>query len=473
MNTFYIRTFGCQMNVHDSQRMHELLCEDGMREVSGPAEADVIVINTCSVRDKAETKLYSELGRLRDIKQLRSSPTVIVVAGCVARQRAEAIVRRMPFVDIVLGPDNLRALPGLAKEALRGAPPVVQVDFDTDCPTFLRASDALDGAMEGKATPPTAFVSISKGCDERCSYCIVPTTRGPERHRRASDIVQEIKQLCDAGVLEVMLLGQTVNNYQDLTGELGARPEGAKSDFAALLRRIAEQVPKLARVRYTSPHPLYFDDELIRAHSELDVLCRHVHMPVQSGSDRILKRMIRRHDRAVYLDVVRKLRKGRGDMTVSTDLIVGFPSETEEDFEQTLQLMREVGFVGVYAFKYSERPGTPSVKLGDDVLEQVKSERLQRVFELSEALMAKHLNGLVGTRQSVLVEEDNSRGLGVSGHTDRNEIVHVFEPGVKVGDGIVQVRVTEAYKHSLVGQVVGGEAQDNKKVRLSVLRARK
>lgn len=470
MNTFYIRTFGCKMNVHDSQRMHELLCADGMREVSGPTEADVIVINTCSVRDKAETKLYSELGRLRGIKELRSCPTVIVVAGCVARQRAEAIVRRMPFVSIVLGPDNLRALPGLVKEALRGAPSVVQVDFDTDCPTFLRASEALDGDMKRKVTSPTAFVSISKGCDERCSYCIVPLTRGPERHRNASDIVKEIKQLCDAGVLEVMLLGQTVNNYQDLTGELGARPPGAKSDFAALLRRIAEKVPKLARVRYTSPHPLYFDDELIRAHSELEVLCRHVHMPVQSGSDRILKRMIRRHDRALYLDVVSKLRRGRGDMTVSTDLIVGFPSETEEDFEQTLQLMGEVGFVGVYAFKYSERPGTPSVKLGDDVPERVKSERLQRVFELSESLMAKHLKGLVGTCQSVLVEEENSRGIGVSGHTDRNEIVHISEPRVKVGDGIVRVRVTEAYKHSLVGQLVGDETQD-KKVRLNVLGA--
>ena len=456
MDRFYIRTMGCQMNVHDSRRMHELLRAEGMHEVTEPRDADLIVINTCSVRDKAETKLDSELGRMRLIKEARQTPTVIAVAGCVARQRGEALLKRMPFVDIVMGPDNLLGLADMAKAAWHGAPPAVAVEWDIDSPTFLRAS-AIPGVASGVLRSPTAFVSISKGCDERCSYCIVPFTRGPERHRRAGEIISEIGQLLSHGVKEVTLLGQTVNNYQDPTGELGPRCKQASSDFAALLYRIAEKCPTLTRLRYTSPHPRYFDDALVRAHAELDVLCRHVHMPVQSGSDRILKKMIRRHDRQRYVQAVEKLRAVRGDLTVSTDLIVGFPGETDDDFEQTLDLMKQVGYVGVYAFKYSERPGTAAVRLGDDVPRQVKAQRLERVFALSERLTHEHLQGLVGSVQSVLIEEENARGQGVSGHTERNEIVHVHGQGIGLGDGIVRVRIVEAYKHSLVGELVASE----------------
>lgn len=447
MQRFFIRTLGCQMNVHDSHRVHELLCDAGMSPVDTPEDADLIVVNTCSVREKAESKLDSELGKLRKLKASRKDPTVIVVAGCVARQRGEAMLRRMPFLDVVIGPDNLLSLPEMAEAAARGAPPAVATEWDIDRPTFLRSRPRSEGV------PPSAFVSISKGCDERCSFCIVPSTRGPERHRPALDIVDEIRDLVRGGAHEIILLGQTVNNYQDPTHELGSRPNHAKSDFAALLRRIAIDVPELSRLRYTSPHPRFFDGALIEAHRDLSVLCRHVHMPVQSGSDRMLKRMIRRHDRAEYLDAVLGLKKARPDLTVSTDLIVGFPTETDEDFDETLSLMREVPFVGVYAFKYSPRPGTPALQFGDDVTEGMKAERLARVFELSEALMGEHLQKLVGSTQQVLIEEPNPRGQGVSGHTDRNEIVHVEGTGLRVGDGIVPLRILRAYKHSLVGEL--------------------
>ena len=449
MNRFFIRTMGCQMNVHDSERAHELLCEAGLSPASSPDDADLIVVNTCSVREKAESKLDSELGKLRILKEASSRPIVIAVAGCIAKQRGEAMLKRMPFLDIIIGPDNLASLPKMALDALQGAQPTVAVEWDIEQPTFLRTQS------QGKGVRPSAFLSVSKGCDGRCSFCIVPFTRGPERHRRASEIISEVQDLVAAGAREVFLLGQTVNNYQDPEGELGVRPSNAKSDFAALLRRIARDVPQLARLRYTSPHPRFFDGALIEAHRDLDVLCRHIHMPVQSGSDRVLKRMIRRHTRADFLSVIRALRSVRADLTVSTDIIVGFPAETEEDFLETLSLMREVPFVGVYAFKYSPRPKTAALAFADDVSDACKKDRLARVFEVSEQLMGIHLQQLLGTTQRVLLEEPNPRGDGgVSGHTERNEIVHVeAAEGLRVDDGIVDIRITRIFKHSLVGEV--------------------
>ncbi|MCL2824527.1 MAG: tRNA (N6-isopentenyl adenosine(37)-C2)-methylthiotransferase MiaB [Polyangiaceae bacterium] len=459
MDRFFIRTMGCQMNVHDSERAHEILCDAGLTPADSPEDADLIVVNTCSVREKAEAKLDSELGKLRRLKA--SSQKVLVVAGCVAKQRGKAMLDRMPFLDAVVGPDNLAQLPRIAFESAAGAARVVATDWDIDRPSFLGTR------VTGVGVRPSMFVSVSKGCSERCSFCIVPSTRGPERHRAATEIVGEIRHLVSAGVLEVILLGQTVNNYQDPVGELGDRPSNAKSDFAALLRKIARDVPELLRLRYTSPHPRFFDGALIEAHRDLDVLCRHLHMPVQSGSDLVLRRMIRRHTREEFLGVVSEMRRVRGDITVSTDLIVGFPGETDVDFEQTLGLMRDVPFVGVYAFKYSPRPGTPALVLGDDVDEVEKSGRLSRVFEVSEFLMGEHLRGLVGTEQLVLLEEPNPRGDGgVSGHTDRNEIVHVEAgSGLRVGDGVVKLRIVRAYKHSLVGEYECAEAGGGLQVR--------
>ena len=453
MHRFYIHTFGCQMNVHDSERMGDILRTTGMLEVQAPSDADLIVVNTCSVREKAESKLDSELGVLKRLKR-RSPAPVLAVAGCVARQRGQALLDRMPYVDIVLGPDRIQDLPALARAAADGAPPVVHTAFDIDSPTFLRiGASAAAGA-------PSAFVAISKGCDERCSFCIVPSTRGPERHRPADEIVAEIDALVAGGTKEVVLLGQTVNGYRDPSGALAARRAGhgiASSDFPALLRRIAEQVPALKRLRYTSPHPRYFDRALADAHRELDVLCRHVHMPVQSGSDAVLRRMLRRHTRQEYLASVRMLREARPDMTIGTDLIVGFPGETDDDFEQTLSLMREVPFTGVYAFKYSPRPDTAALKLEGELPEEVKSERLGRLFELSDDLLATHFAKLLGTVQQVLVEAEGPRGDGrLSGRTERHEIVHL-PPGLGLGE-IVLVRIQRAFRHSLEGTVVGAEA---------------
>lgn len=448
MQSFFIETFGCQMNVHDSERMHGLLTAAGLKAVDSPCDADLVVVNTCSVREKAEQKLDSELGKLRRLKTQRDGRPILVVAGCVASQRAEAVLKRMPFIDVVIGPDNLAELPALAFAADGGAPPVVRTRFDLDAPAFL--------PLSASEAPPSAFVSISKGCDERCSFCIVPRTRGPERHRPAREIIDEVRKVVDQGALEIVLLGQTVNGYRDPSGVLDTEPNDG-TGFASLLRAIASQVPALKRLRYTSPHPRWYGTPVAEAHHDLEVLCRHVHMPVQSGSDRVLKRMIRRYDREEFLAISRRLRAARPDLTISSDIIVGFPGETDEDFEQTLSIMKEARFFGVYAFKYSPRPGTPALRFGDDIPEDVKSARLARVFELSEALQADHLRALVGTEQRVLIQEEGPRGDGrLCGHTERNEIAHLADSkSLGVRSGIVSVRITQAWKHSLEGELIG------------------
>jgi tRNA-2-methylthio-N6-dimethylallyladenosine synthase len=298
-----------------------------------------------------------------------------------------------------------------------------------------------------------------KGCDERCSFCIVPYTRGPERYRPSDDVVAEIAALARAGVREVTLLGQTVNSYRDPSQALAPAPAASatdpdESEFAALLRRIAEGVPALARLRYTSPHPRHLTPSLIQAHADVEALARHVHMPVQSGSDRLLKRMIRRYTRAEYVERTTALRRAVPGLTLSTDIIVGFPGETEEDFAATLGLVEEVGFTGLFGFKYSERPYTPARKLDDDVSEAVKSERLARLFALSEALLAAHLGTLVGTTQRVLIEGPDKEGAQWTGRTERNEIVHVAAPPDRdLGGEIVSAEIVRQNKHSLQGEL--------------------
>ena len=451
MSSYAITTFGCQMNVHDSERMHEVLRGAGYTEADAGV-ADVIVLNTCSVREKAEQKLRSEVGRLA--KQKRNQrDLVVVVAGCVAQQEGERLVKQLQGIDLVVGPDNIPELPRLLEELAQGAPPIVRTVFDTETPKFLTAL-SVAGASK------TAFVTIMKGCDERCSFCIVPYTRGPERYRASGEIIAEIAALVAAGVREITLLGQTVNSYTDPTKSLPPAPDATaddpdESEFAALLRAIAERVPDLARLRYTSPHPRHLTRSLIRAHAEVAVLARHVHMPVQSGSDRLLKRMIRRYSRAEYVERTSALVAAVPGLTLSTDIIVGFPGETDEDFEMTLDLVREVGFKGLFGFKYSERPFTPARKLADDVTEAVKSERLARLFELSEALLGEHLGGLVGSTQRVLVEGlDKERGELWSGRTDRHEIVHITgAAGLDLAGEIVDAEIDRSNKHSLQGEL--------------------
>ena len=444
MKRYLVQTFGCQMNVHDSRRIEEVLADHGYEATEEPTLADLIVLNTCSVREKAEQKLRSAVGAFRGLKQQRPD-LVIAVAGCVAQQEGEKLLRRVPHLDVVIGPDNIPELPALVEHVRHGAPPISRTVFDMEAPQFLVARP------RPRAHEVTSFVTVMKGCDERCTYCIVPYTRGPERYRPADEIVGEIARMVEGGVREVMLLGQTVNSWHSHGSGEG------ESEFPSLLRRIAHELPGLLRLRYTSPHPRHLTPQLIDAHAELPVLCRHLHLPVQSGSDRMLKRMLRRYSAAEYVRRVRELGARVPGLTLSTDVIVGFPGETEQDFEATLGLVREVGFVSLFGFKYSPRPYTPALKLDDDVPEEVKDERLQRLFALSAELQTAHLARLVGTRQEVLIESrDAARPQRFSGRSERNELVHVdLPPGVDARGRLVSAEILEAFKHSLHGVAEG------------------
>lgn len=461
MQNFSIVTFGCQMNQHDSDRISEVLRGAGYAEVSDPEAADFVLLNTCSVREKAEQKLRSEVGRLGVLKRRRPD-LIIGVAGCVAQQEGERLLKKLPQIDLMIGPDNIPELPALLADCDAGALPRVRAEFDLQSPSFL--SHRVESSAGESRT--SAFVTTMKGCNERCSFCIVPYTRGPERYRPSAEIIDEIVRLTEAGVREVTLLGQTVNSYTDPTGRLlvQTRPDDApwqhterarahadESQFPSLLRAIGAQAPELVRLRYVSPHPRHLTRSLIRAHAELPVLAQHVHMPVQSGSDRVLRRMIRRYSASEYLERVAALTSAVPGLTLSTDIIVGFPGETRSDFESTLELVDAAGFVGVFAFKYSQRPYTPALKLVDDVSEAEKSQRLSELFALTNAKRQAHLASLVGTEQTVLVEGRGKAGQW-GGRSARNEIVHFVSPLELTGQ-LVKVRIQRANKNSLTGEV--------------------
>jgi len=457
---YIVQTMGCQMNVHDSRRIEEVLRGAGWQATEESSLADLVIFNTCSIREKAEHKLMSALGTVRPLKDARKD-VVIAVAGCVAQQEGESLLKKARFVDVVLGPDNIPELPALVDHARRGGAPIARTVFDVHAPAFL------DATPDPTRLEVTAFVTVMKGCDERCTYCIVPHTRGPERYRSADEIVREVGAMVAGGVREVTLLGQTVNSWFEPDAETTPASEAPRwqgsvvetSQFAELLRRIAREVPDLARLRYTSPHPRHLTDALIDAHAELDVLSDHLHLPVQSGSDRVLKRMLRRYTRELYLERLAKLRARVPGLTLSTDVIVGFPGETEAEFEETLSLVREAGFTAAFAFKYSPRPYTPALKLGDDVPEEVKDERLQRLFEVVGEQQRAHLDALVGTRQRVLIEGPSRDGARFTGRTHRNEIVHVAGPdGVDLTGRLLDVTIDKANKHSLMGAVEGALA---------------
>jgi len=444
MKRFYVHTFGCQMNQHDSRRIEEVLERRGYIAANGTEDADVIVFNTCSVRDKAEHKLNSAVGMLQPLKLAKPDLT-LVVAGCMAQQEGAALLKRIPYVDVLIGPDNIAELPTLIDDKEQSGTSVARTVFDLEDPRFLHATARVDG------NDVTAFVTVMKGCDERCSFCIVPYTRGSERYRSADDIVSEVNRLVEGGVREITLLGQTVNSWH----EPGEEAHDDSSRFALLLRRIARDVPRLRRLRYTSPHPRHVTPELVAAHAELDVLPWHMHLPVQSGSDAMLKRMIRRYRRDTYIERARALQSSRPGFTLATDIIVGFPGETDEDFEQTLSLVREVGFSAAFAFKYSPRPHTPALKLGDSVPETLKEERLARLFEVTEELQFAHLRSLVGQKTVVLLEgPSKSNPLRYTGRSHRHELVHVDVPaGADARGAEVEVKITHANKHSLLAQM--------------------
>jgi tRNA-2-methylthio-N6-dimethylallyladenosine synthase len=441
MRRYLIQTFGCQMNVHDSLRIEEVLASAGYTATDAPELADLIIFNTCSIREKADHKLRSAAGTFRELKE-RKRDLVMVVAGCMAQQRGEALLKEVDLVDVVIGPDNIAELPALIGHVQAGGPPIARTVFDLDAPSFLQA-DAQPLRRE-----VCAYVTIMKGCDERCTYCIVPYTRGAERYRSSDEIVQEVKRLCSAGVREITLLGQTVNSWHE------PHERAEESRFAWLLERIAVEVPELWRLRYTSPHPRHVTPALVRAHAELQVLPAHVHLPVQSGSDRMLRLMLRRYRRRDFLDRAAALQRARPSFTLSTDIIVGFPGETEQDFEDTLSLVREAGFVSVFAFKYSPRPHTPALRLGDSVPEEVKSERLDRLFEVAEVQQGRYLQGLVGNELEVLIEgPSKSDPTRLTGRSERHEIVHVpVSSALDLTGQLLRVRVTEANKRSLVAE---------------------
>ena len=452
---FFVHTFGCQMNVHDSDRMKDVLVAHGWTAAPSVAAADLVVFNTCSVRETAENKLRIEVDKLRPVKRARPS-LLIAVAGCVAQQEGERLLKEMPAIDLVIGPDNIPELPALLGDQLGGAPPLSRTVFDVEAPRFLAAAP-----RPGQA-PISAYVTTMKGCDERCSFCVVPYTRGPERYRPADEIVAEVQRWVAAGAREILLLGQTVDSYRDPTLPPPVSDDPDESQFPFLLRRLAAEVPDLHRLRYTSPHPRHATESLCAAHAELPVLCRHVHLPVQSGSDRVLKRMIRRYTRAEFLRRAERLRVARPGLTLSTDLIVGFPGETEEDFLATLSLVREAGFTTAFTYKYSVRPHTPARRLADDVPEEVKAERLLRLIEVVEEQGTAYLRGLVGSATQVLIEGRSKRaargetptGDIYHGRSERNEVVHVEFPAfaAPIGD-TVEVTITRAHKHSLVGEL--------------------
>ena len=433
----YIRTFGCQMNEYDSDKVADLLRESRTLDTtSTPDDADIIVLNTCSVREKASEKVFSDLGRLREIK--RDRPHVrIAVGGCVASQEGAAILKRAPWVDVVFGPQTIHRVPAMLAEREAGGQAQVDVSF----PEIEKFDHLPPPRKEGSA----AFVSTMEGCSKYCSFCVVPYTRGEEFSRPLGDILAEVGALAEAGVLEVTLLGQNVNAWR---GELD---DGSTADFADLLEWVCD-TSGLERVRYTTSHPLEFSQRLIDAYRRLPKLVSQVHLPVQSGSDRILAAMKRGYTTLEYKSIIRRLREARPDVSISSDFIVGFPGETEADFEATMKLIQDVGFDGAFSFLYSPRPGTPAANLSDDVSAAVKSARLKALQAATDAHAASVSASMVGTRQRVLVTGNARKDSDeLAARTDNNRVVNFAAPAALIGH-FTEVMISEAMAHTLRGQ---------------------
>ena len=435
----FIRTFGCQMNEYDSDKMADVLAAtEGFEKTSDPADADLILFNTCSVREKAQEKVFADLGRVREFKQAK--PGVLIgVGGCVASQEGGEIVRRAPYVDLVFGPQTLHRLPELI--ARRRATGEAQVDISF--PEIEKFDHLPPPRVEGSS----AFVSIMEGCSKYCSFCVVPYTRGEEVSRPLVDVVREIRHLASSGVKEVTLLGQNVNAYR---GELG---DGAIADFALLLAQVAK-FDAIERIRYTTSHPLEFTQRLIDAYTKIPKLVSQVHLPVQSGSDRVLAAMKRNYTAMEYRSIIRRLRVARPGISISSDFIVGFPGETDADFEQTMKLIEDVRFDGSFSFIYSPRPGTPAANLRDDTPHAAKLARLQRLQARIQELSEEYSNAMVGTRQRVLVEGVSRKSANdVAARTENNRVVNFSGPSRLIGH-FIEVDITGAYPHSLRGHAV-------------------
>jgi tRNA-2-methylthio-N6-dimethylallyladenosine synthase len=440
-----IRSFGCQMNVYDSQRMADLAALEGFDEASAAEDADLIVLNTCHIRERASEKIYSELGKLRELKDERQKSgrrTTVVVAGCLAQAEGAEILRRQPAVDIVVGPQSYHRLPELLRQA-EVRPGVIDTEFPLDDKfAHLPASSADAVARRGAA----AFVTVQEGCDKFCSFCVVPYTRGAEVSRPVAAVIDETARLASAGVREITLIGQNVNAYH------GAGPDGRAVSLAGLIRAAAA-VPGIRRVRYATSHPNDMSDDLIAAHRDVEALAPYLHLPVQSGSDRVLASMNRRHRVADYLAIVEQARAARPDIALSSDFIVGYPGETESDFEETLELVRAVRYASSYAFKYSPRPGTPAAEMDGQIDGDTKIDRLARLQALLEEQRQAFNRACVGRRFEVLFDKPGRREGQAIGRSPYMQSVLVEGPLSLIG-AMAEVEIVAVGQNSLRGRIV-------------------
>ncbi|KHF26595.1 tRNA (N6-isopentenyl adenosine(37)-C2)-methylthiotransferase MiaB [Solemya velum gill symbiont] len=434
----YIQTFGCQMNEYDSDKMFDVLRESHNLELTDtPEEADVLLLNTCSVREKAQEKVFHQLGRWRPLKQ-KNPDLVIGVGGCVASQEGDAITKRAPFVDLVFGPQTLHRLPMMLDSIRSEGGHQVDVSFPE--------IEKFDRLPEPRAEGPTAFVSIMEGCSKYCTFCVVPYTRGEEISRPFDDVLAEVAQLADQGVREVNLLGQNVNAYR------GKMHDDEIADLALLIRYVAA-IDGIDRIRFTTSHPVEFSDSLVDVYADVPELVSHLHLPVQSGSDQILMRMKRGHTAFEYKQKIRRLRELRPDMSMSSDFIIGFPGETDTDFEQTMKLIEEIDFDHSFSFIYSQRPGTPAADYTDDVPMEAKQARLQRLQQAINSNAQRFSRQMVGTTQRVLVDRPARKDPDeISGRTENNRVVN-FKGSQELIGQFVDVRITEAFPNSLRGEM--------------------
>ena len=439
----FVKSYGCQMNVYDSHRMADVLAPHGFVETAAPEDADLIILNTCHIREKAAEKVYSELGRIRKLKREAAGRgergMLVAVAGCVAQAEGEEILRRAPVVDLVVGPQSYHRLPTLIDRLAREGRVV-----DTEFPVEDKFDFLAPPSREATRTRGvTAFVTVQEGCDRFCTFCVVPYTRGAEVSRPVAQVVAEVERLAAAGVREVTLIGQNVDAYH------GAGPDGAEWTLGRLLHRVAE-IEGIARLRYTTSHPADVDDSLIAAHRDLPQLMPSLHLPVQSGSDRVLAAMKRRHTRAHYLGIVDRLRAARPDLALTSDFIVGFPGETEEDFRETVTLVDHIGFAGAFSFKYSPRPGTPAATMADQIPDEIKIERLARL----QATIDRHQTAFnactLGMRFPVLLEKPGRHPGQLVGRSPYLQPVQIMAPADLIGE-IVAVQITEVGPNSLFG----------------------
>lgn len=431
---FHIKSFGCQMNVYDGERMSELLVDQGMSAAKNGDEADLVVLNTCHIREKAVDKVYSDIGRLR--RKDGTSP-MIAVAGCIAQAEGKEISRRAPSVDIVVGPQAYHRLPELMETAKSG-----KKALDTDMPAISKF-DVLPS--RGKQARPTAFLTVQEGCDKFCTYCVVPYTRGAEISRPWTDLIDEAKALVDGGAREITLLGQNVNAWT------GDDEKGQHQGLDGLIRAL-DKISGLKRIRYMTSHPNDMTDGLIAAHGDVEKLMPFLHLPVQSGSDRILKAMNRSHSAQSYLTILEKMRKLRPDIALSGDFIVGFPGETDQDFEETLQIVRDANYAMAFSFKYSPRPGTPAAGMDEQIAPEVMDERLQRLQALLNEQQYAFNQDTIGRTTNILLEREGKLDGQLIGKTPWLQSAHIISPDLKIGD-MVEVEITKAGPNSITGQI--------------------